>query len=136
MKKISKKNKNFNKNQKSFYFEDYLEKNKKNDPSLNNNLFHDRIYLLFFFIFFFNFYFSIRIINVSLTNIELFKQTSIKQFTLNRRDIVDRNGVLISRNIKSYHAAINPNLIKNKKKFLIKLRINFPDMQMKEFKKK
>ena len=47
MKKISKKNKNFNKNQKSFYFEDYLEKNKKNDPTLNNNLFHDRIYLLF-----------------------------------------------------------------------------------------
>ena len=27
---------------------------------------------------------------------------------------VDRNGVLISRNIKSYHAAINPKLIKNK----------------------
>ena len=136
MKKISKKNKNFNKNQKSFYFEDYLEKNKKNDPSLNNNLFHDRIYLLFFLFFSLIFIFSIRIINVSLTNIELFKQTSIKQFTLNRRDIVDRNGVLISRNIKSYHAAINPNLIKNKKNFLIKLRINFPDMQMKEIQKK
>ena len=136
MKKISKKNKNFNKNQKSFYFEDYLEKNKKNDPSLNNNLFHDRIYLLFFLFFSLIFIFSIRIINVSLTNIELFKQTSIKQFALNRRDIVDRNGVLISRNIKSYHAAINPNLIKNKKKFLIKLRINFPDMQMKEIQKK
>ena len=136
MKKISKKNKNFNKNQKSFYFEDYLEKNKKNDPTLNNNLFHDRIYLLFFLFFSLIFIFSIRIINVSLTNIELFKQTSIKQFALNRRDIVDRNGVLISRNIKSYHAAINPNLIKNKKKFLIKLRINFPDMQMKEIQKK
>tara|TARA_B100001248_G_scaffold199750_1_gene154037 strand:+ start:3459 stop:5186 length:1728 start_codon:yes stop_codon:yes gene_type:complete len=136
MKKISKKNKNFNKNQKSFYFEDYLEKNKKNDPTLNNNLFHDRIYLLFFLFFSLIFIFSIRIINVSLTNIELFKQTSIKQFTLNRRDIVDRNGVLISRNIKSYHAAINPNLIKNKKKFLIKLRINFPDMHMKEIQKK
>ena len=136
MKKISKKNKNFNKNQKSFYFEDYLEKNKKIDPTLNKNLFHDRIYLLFFLFFSLIFIFSIRIINVSLTNIELFKQTSIKQFTLNRRDIVDRNGVLISRNIKSYHAAINPNLIKNKKKFLIKLRINFPDMQMKEIQKK
>ena len=29
MKKISKKNKHFNKNQESFYFEDYLETNKK-----------------------------------------------------------------------------------------------------------
>ena len=136
MRKKQKKNKDLNINQKSFYFEDYLEKNKKIDPTLNKNLFHDRIYLLFFLFFSLIFIFSIRIINVSLTNIELFKQTSIKQFALNRRDIVDRNGVLISRNIKSYHAAINPNLIKNKKKFLIKLRINFPDMQMKEIQKK
>ncbi len=136
MKKISKKNKHFNKNQESFYFEDYLETNKKNDSALNNKLFHDRIYLLFFLFFSLIFIFSIRIIHVSLTNIELFKQTSINQFTLNRRDIVDRNGVLISRNIKSYHAAISPNLIKNKKNFLIKLRINFPDMQIKEIQKK
>jgi len=136
MKKISKKNKHFNKNQESFYFEDYLETNKKKDSALNNKLFHDRIYLLFFLFFSLIFIFSIRIIHVSLTNIELFKQTSINQFTLNRRDIVDRNGVLISRNIKSYHAAISPNLIKNKKNFLIKLRINFPDMQIKEIQKK
>ncbi len=136
MKKISKKNKHFNKNQESFYFEDYLETNKKNDSALNDKLFHDRIYLLFFLFFSLIFIFSIRIIHVSLTNIELFKQTSINQFTLNRRDIVDRNGVLISRNIKSYHAAISPNLIKNKKNFLIKLRINFPDMQIKEIQKK
>ena len=53
-----------------------------------------------------------------------------------RRDIVDRNGILISRNIKSYHAAINPKLINNKENFLIKIRINFPDLQYQKILKK
>ena len=46
-----------------------------------------------------------------------------------RRDIVDRNGELISRNIQSFHAAINPKLIKNKENFLINLRLNFPNIK-------
>ncbi|MDC0628801.1 penicillin-binding protein 2, partial [Pelagibacteraceae bacterium] len=41
-----------------------------------------------------------------------------------------------SRNVKSYHAAVNPNLIKNKANFLIKIRLNFPELSIKEVKKK
>ena len=48
-----------------------------------------------------------------------------------RRDIVDRNGVLISRNVTSFHAAINPKLVSNKENFLIKLRLNFPELNTK-----
>ena len=44
--KKSKNNKNIN--QKSFYFEDYLETNKKNKLLKKSNNFQDRIYLLFF----------------------------------------------------------------------------------------
>ena len=55
MKKNLKKNKNIN--QKSFYFEDFLETNKKNKSLKNSNNFQDRIYVLFFFLFFFNFNF-------------------------------------------------------------------------------
>ena len=51
-----------------------------------------------------------------------------------RRDIVDRNGVIISRNIKTFHVAINPKLIKDKKNFLIKLRLNFPDLPIDQIK--
>ena len=36
-------------NQSSFYFEDYLETNKKNKFSKKVDNFEDRIYLLFFF---------------------------------------------------------------------------------------
>ena len=32
-----------------------------------------------------------------------------------RRDIVDRNGDLISRNVKSYHAAVRSNMVRDKK---------------------
>ena len=34
------------------------------------------------------------------------------KFSLLRRDIVDRNGVIISRNINTFHAAIDPKLVK------------------------
>ena len=132
-----KKNKNLNLNQKSFYFEDYLETNKKTKFSQKNNLFQDRIYLLFFLFFSLILIFSIRITHVSLDKIKIFEQENIlKSFSLNRRDIVDRNGVLISRNIKAFHAAINPSLISNKQNFLIKLRINFPDLPIDEIERK
>ena len=115
MKKKHKKNKNFNKNQTSFYFEDYLETNKKDKYFKENNFFQDRLYLLFFLFFSLILIFSIRIVNISLNDIDLFYQNnSSKNFNLLRRDIVDRNGTLISRNIKSFHAAVDPKLIVNK----------------------
>ena len=49
-----------------------------------------------------------------------------------RRDIVDRNGTLISRNIKSFHAAVDPKLIVNKENFMIKLRLIFPEIPIKK----
>ena len=137
MKKKYKKNKYINKNQTSFYFEDYLETNKKNKFSERNNFFQDRIYLLFFLFFSLILIFSIRIIHVSLNKIELFNQDNpSKKFALLRRDIVDRNGELISRNINSYHAALNPKLVNNKDNLLIKLRLIFPELPVKEIEKK
>ena len=40
-----------------------------------------------------------------------------------REDIVDRNGEPIAKNIRVYHAAIKPNFIKDKKKFILKLKL-------------
>jgi len=137
MKRKHKKNKDFNINQKSFYFEDYLETNKKNKKIKDTRISQDRIYLLFFLFFSLIVIFSIKIIFVSLKNLEIHNQkTNLFYKTTLRRDIVDRNGVLVSRNVKSFHAAINPNLIKNKDNFLINIRLNFPDLSIKEVKKK
>ena len=133
--KKSKKNKNIN--QTSFYFEDYLEINKKNKILKKSNNFQDRIYLLFFFFFSLVLIFSIKITHISLNTKDILNLDEQKsEFALLRRDIVDRNGVLISRNINTFHAAIDPKLLKDKKNFLIKLRLNFPDLSINEIKKK
>jgi cell division protein FtsI (penicillin-binding protein 3) len=124
-------------NQSSFYFEDYLETNKKNKISKKKNNFQDRIYLLFFFFISLIIIFSIRITHLSLSKTPIFNQEKVSsKFSLTRRDIVDRNGILISRNINSYHAAAVPKLIKDKKNFLIKLRLNFPELPIDDIKKK
>ena len=135
MKKKSKKNKNIN--QTSFYFEDYLETNKKNKIFKKSNNLQDRIYLLFFFFFSLIFIFSIKITHISLNKKNVFNTEEQKsQFSLLRRDIVDRNGIIISRNVNTFHAAIDPKQIKDKKNFLIKLRLNFPELPINEIKNK
>ena len=135
MKKKFKKNKNIN--QSSFYFEDYLETNKKNKISKKLNNFQDRIYLLFFFFFSLILIFSIKITHISLNKNDIFNLEERKsKFTLLRRDIIDRNGIIISRNINTFHAAIDPKLVKDKKNLLIKLRLNFPDLSINEIKDK
>ena len=136
MKKKRKKNKEHNINQKSFYFEDYLETNQKKKKVRNSNIPLDRIYLLFFLFLSLITIFSIKIIFISLKSFEVYNQRDHSlYFTPLRRDIIDRNGTLISRNVKSYHAAIKPDLIKNKENFLINIRLNFPNLSIKKIKK-
>ena len=137
MKRKYKKNKNFNINQKSFYFEDYLETNQKKKKIKSSNISQDRVYLLFFLFFSLITIFSIKIIFVSLKNIDIYNKKNNSFYnTPLRRDIIDRNGVLVSRNVKSFHAAINPSLIKNKENFLINIRLNFPNIPIKQIEKK
>ena len=135
MKKTKKKNKN--NNQTSFYFEDYLETNKKSKMLKKSNNFQDRIYLLFFFFFSLVLIFSIKISHISLNKKNIFNnQKQLKHFSLTRRDIVDRNGEIISRNINTFHAAVDPKLIQDKKKFLLNLRLNFPELPIDEIETK
>ncbi len=137
MRKKQKKKKEININQKSFYFEDYLETNQKYKKVKNSSISQDRVYLLFFLFISLITIFSIKIIFVSLKNLEIYnKKDNSSHFIPLRRDIIDRNGILISRNVKSFHAAIKPNLIKNKENFLIKIRLNFPNLSIKQIKKK
>ena len=129
--------KNININQTSFYFEDYLETNKKNKILKKTNNFQDRIYLLFFLFFSLILIFSIKIIHISLNEKNILNVEEQKsRFSKLRRDIVDRNGIIISRSVNTFHVAIDPKLVKDKKNFLIKLRLNFPELPINEIKKK
>ncbi len=135
---MRKKNKkNFNVNQTSFYFEDYLETNKKKKIFKKKSNFQDRIYLLFFFFVSLVLIFSIKITHISLNEKSILNLENQKSnFSLLRRDIVDRDNVILSRNINTFHAAIDPKLVNDKKNLLIKLRINFPELPINEIKEK
>ncbi len=133
MRKKYKKDKINSDNQKSFYFEDYLETNQNKKKFENTIISQDRIYILFFFFFCLVAIFSIKITIISFKKLEILKQVNKpSQFVVLRRDIVDRNDILLSRNIKSFHAAINPKLVKNKDNFLLKIRLNFPNLPIRK----
>ena len=119
---------------KSFYFDDYSEseivfseKNKTFKVSLN------RVTLLFFI-----FISVITIFCIKITYLSLYSKNSTyleknsNNFIKERADIVDRNGVILARNIEIYDAGIRPKLVKDKKNFLINLKIIFPDLNFKK----
>ena len=121
--KIRKKNK---KTKRSFYFEEYQQLSQNNFEQ-KFNISQDRVYLLFFIFFSLIFIFAIKMIATSLqAPTGKYNLENYSNFKLLRNDIVDRNGLLIARNIKVYHAAIKPRLIKDKKKFILKLKLLYP----------
>ena len=116
--------------QKSFFFEDYKESeilNEKNKKKIKISL--NRVTLLFFVFFRLIFVLSTKIIYLSLSSEKkLFLQKNEKDFAISRSDIIDRNGTILARNIIVYRAGIRPKFIKDKEKFLIKLRLLFPEL--------
>ena len=124
------------KNQKSFYFEDYIQTNLKQKKISRSQISEDRIYLLFITFFSLILIFTISIFFISLKKPQgLISKKNDDNFLTLRRDIVDRNGDLISRNIRSYHAAVKPDLISNKETFIINIKLNFPKVSIKKLKK-
>jgi len=131
-------NKNFiHENQKSFFFDDFLETTQKNRKLNKSKIHEDRLYVLFSFFFSLILIFSISIFSISIqeSNFQGYKKANYN-YPLLRRDILDRNGELMARNINSYHAVVKSDLIKNKENFILKIKLNFPEISSAELKKK
>ena len=136
--KNKKNKKNFiHENQKSFFFDDFLETTQKNKILNKSKIHEDRFYVLFSFFFSLILIFSISIVSISTqeSSFQGYKKANYNHLLL-RRDILDRNGELIARNINSYHAAVRPDLIKNKENFILKIKLNFPEIYSTELKTK
>ena len=128
-KKVSKK--------KSFYFEDYDESkiiiNNKNANLVKVS--SNKVTFLFFVFFSLVLIFTIKIFYLSLSPEKNFFSKNINvSLTKERGDIVDRNGIIMARSIDIYSAGIRPKLVKNKKKFLINLRLIFPELDSNKIK--
>ena len=117
--------------QKSFFFEDYAESEiivnnvKTNQPKVSLS----RVNFLFYIFLSVIFIFGIKIIYLSLSSDKNFFSQNINQnFIKERGDILDRNGVILARNINIYDAAVRSKLVKDKKKLLINLKLIFPEL--------
>ena len=122
----------------SFYFEDYIESETiiKNKNTKLAKVLPSRVIFLFLVFFSLIFIFSIKIIYLSLHPEKNFFLEKINQnFIKERGDIVDRNGIIIARSIDVYSAGVRPKLVKNKEKFLINLRLIFPQLDSNKIKK-
>ena len=131
------KAKNYKFKKKSFYFEDYAEPEiiAKNKNSNLVKISLNKVTFLFFVFLSLVFIFSIKIIYLSLTAEKNFFFEKINQnFIKKRADIVDRNGIIVARNIDIYSAGVRPKLVNDKKRLLINLRLIFPELNSNKIK--
>ena len=112
-----------------------------NKPNLVINNFYEskfnvnlnRLAFIFIVIFIFVILYSSRVIYLSSKTIQ---NNTYKVNLINRADITDRNGAYISKSVLTFNVGIDPKLVKDKKKLLLKLKYTFPDKNFDEIKKK
>ena len=93
----------------------------------------NRVALIFIVIFIIIILYSTRIIYLSSKTFEKRIYTSNQ---INRADITDRNGNYVSKSVLTTNVGIDPKLVKDKEKLLIKLQYTFPKQNISEIKKK
>ena len=93
----------------------------------------NRVAFIFLIIFFFIILYSTRVIYLSSKTLQ---NNTFKINIISRADITDRNGAYISKSVFTSNVGIDPNLVKDKKKLLLKLKYTFPNKDSEELKKK
>ncbi len=91
----------------------------------------NRVAFLFFFILFIFLLYSTKIVYLGSSNPKQKYQITnkIKNY---RADIIDVDGRFIAKSVTTYNVGINPNLINDKKKFLLKLKYSFPELEFRK----
>ena len=93
----------------------------------------NRVAFIFVIIFTFILLYSTRVIYLSS---KTFQNNSYKINKIKRADITDRHGNYISKSVFTTNVGIDPMLVKDKKKLLLKLQYSFPKKDILEIKKK
>ena len=124
------------KHYKSFVLENYESEFSYKKSKSNLNITFNRIAFIYFVFFMISIIYSIKVFYLGSLNskIKIEKFLPIKKNY--RADILDNNGDFIAKAVNTQTAGINPNLIIDKKKLLIKLQILFPDKNFKNVKER
>ena len=121
-----------NKNNKSFELEEYESRLSFTNSKTGLNISFNRVAFIFFIFFCISIIFSIKSIYLG-----FLKKNVIKNLSNNtnfRSSILDRNGNIIAKSVFTTNVGINPNLVIDKKRLLLNLKLIFEDKSTSEFK--
>ncbi len=124
--------------QKNFYFQDYDYSENIKKPIISGmDVSFNRVSFVFFVFVIIALIYSLKIVYLaSIDNENYFVNNSYTKSIKTRQDIVDRNGNILAKTVTFYDAAIRPELILDKKKLLINLKIIFPSLDIRDIRKK
>ncbi len=98
----------------------------------NLKILFNRVAFIFFVFLILSIIFSIKAIYLGSINNDLSKKIVNNVF---RSSIVDRNGNILAKSVFINNAGVNPNLVINKEKLLLNLRLIFPEKKERDFQK-
>ena len=113
-----------------------INKSNTNLDNFHKNKFRinlNRVTFIFIVIFFLFILYSTRVIYLSTKTVQ---NNTYKPNQINRADITDRNGDYISKSVFTTNVGIDPKLVKDKKKLILKLKYNFPNKDLEMIKTK
>ena len=124
--------------QKNFYFQDYDYSENIKKPIISGiDVSFNRVSFVFFVLVIIALIYSLKIVYLaSIDNDNYFVNNSYTKSIKTRQDIVDRNGNILAKTVTFYDAAIRPELILDKKKLLINLKMIFPSLDIEDIRKK
>ena len=122
-----------NKNSKIFELEEYESRLSYSNSKINLNISFNRIAFIFFIFLGIAIIFSIK--SIYLGSLKKHITKNISNDTNFRSSILDRNGNIIAKTVFTTNVSINPNLIIDKKRLLINLRLIFQDKNIEQFEK-
>ena len=123
-------------NFKRIVLEDYENEFKFKKNKSNLNISFNRIAFIFFIFFIICTLYSIRVIYLGSLNFKINTSNTYSIKSNYRADITDNNGNFLVKSVRTIDAGINPNLVIDKKKLLINLKLIFPNKDFSHIKKK
>jgi cell division protein FtsI (penicillin-binding protein 3) len=131
------KNKLDNNKQKSFYFQNFINNDNKDNINSSYSLFNSRANLVFKIFFF---VFLIILLKLLYLGINKSNEINFDDFITDkdyneRRDIIDRASLLIAKNIDIYDLVLKVDKTNNLPQLLIKLKSQFPGLNINEIQK-
>ena len=102
----------------------------------NLNITFNRIAFIFFVFFMICVIYTIKIFYLGSLNSKITIKKSFPIKTNYRADIVDNNGNFLAKTVNTIDIGVNPNLVIDRKRFLINLQLIFPDKNFDKVKKK